>query len=175
MAQTINFNFWRAAAWGGSVLLLAIPAAMTRISPEWDWGPYDFAVFASLLGLLCLAFELTARASRNIAHLAAAALALATAFVIVWASLAVGIIGAEDNPANLVFVGVLAVGLVGGALVRLRSAGMARVMVVTAFAQAVAAIVAVVVGVPPEGVLTAAFIAPWLVSSWLFSLAAKQP
>lgn len=175
MAHTINFNLWRAAAWGGAALLLAIPAVMTQVSPEWDWGPFDFAVFATMLGLACAAFELTARASRDIAHLAAAGLALGTAFVIVWASLAVGIIGNEDNPANLVFVGVLAVGLVGGALVRLRSAGMARVMVATTLAQAVAAIVAVVVGVPPEGVLTAIFIAPWLISSWLFSIAAKRP
>ena len=174
MAQAINLNFWRAAAWGGAALLLAIPAVMTRISPDWDWGPFDFAVFAAMLGLACLAFELTARASRNFAHLAAAALALATAFVLVWASLAVGVIGEEGNPANLVFVGVLAVGLIGGALVRLRPAGMTRVMLAVALTQALAAIVAAVVGVPPEGVLTAAFVAPWLVSSWLFSLAARS-
>lgn len=39
---------------------------------------------------------------------------------------AVGIVGSEDNPANLMYGGVLAVGIVGAVIARFRAEGMAR-------------------------------------------------
>ncbi len=43
----------------------------------------------------------------------AVGVALAAAFLLVWMNLAVGLIGSEDNPANLMYFGVLAVGFIG--------------------------------------------------------------
>jgi hypothetical protein len=42
------------------------------------------------------------------------------AFILIWMNLAVGIIGSEDNPANLMYGGVLAVAIVGAFMVRFR-------------------------------------------------------
>lgn len=50
-------------------------------------------------------------------------------------NLAVGLIGNEENLANLMYIGVLAVGLIGAAIARLEPGGMARVLFAMALAQ----------------------------------------
>ena len=55
--------------------------------------------------------------------------------MLVWINLAVGIIGSEDNPANLMYGGVLAVGVAGAVAARFRPGGMARALAATALAQ----------------------------------------
>jgi hypothetical protein len=50
-------------------------------------------------------------------------------------NLAVGVIGTEDDPANLMYVGVLAVGIIGAIIARFRPHGMARTLFATALAQ----------------------------------------
>jgi hypothetical protein len=49
-------------------------------------------------------------------------------------NLAVGIIGSEDNPANLMYGGVLAVGIIGAIIARFEPHGMARALVATTLA-----------------------------------------
>jgi hypothetical protein len=67
----------------------------------------------------------------------AAVLALAAASMIVWFNVAAGLIGIEDDdPANLVYAGVLAIGSIGAILARFQPRGLARAMFVTAMAQA---------------------------------------
>ena len=43
----------------------------------------------------------------------AVGVAVVTAFILVWMNLAVGLIGNESNPANLMYGGVLVVGVIG--------------------------------------------------------------
>ena len=57
-------------------------------------------------------------------------------------NLAVGVIGSEENPANLMFGGVLAVGIVGAVVARFRPRGMARALVSTAVAQTTVGVIA---------------------------------
>jgi hypothetical protein len=54
----------------------------------------------------------------NRAYRAAVGVAIAAAFILVWMNLAVGIIGSEDNPANLMYGGVLAIGIIGAVIAR---------------------------------------------------------
>ena len=78
--------------------------------------------------------------SPSTAYRFAVALALTAAFLIVWLNATAGLIGIEDDdPANLLYVGVLAVGGAGAIAARLRPRGLAR----TSFA---VAMVLVVVG-----------------------------
>jgi hypothetical protein len=139
------------------------------------WTPADFAVAGALIGGVGLGFELAVRRSPGRAWRAAAGLALATAFVLVWLTLAVGILGSEDDPANLMFAGVLAVAVLGALAARFRPAGLARAMAATALAQGLAAAVALLAGFGADALLAAAFAALWLVSARLFDWAARQP
>lgn len=124
------------------------------------------------------------RASVNsTAYRSAIGVALAAAFLLVWLSLGVGIIGADGDPANLMYFGVLAVGIAGAILARLRPLGMARALFATAVAQALVAAIALIakLGLPwsPPAELVALngfFIALFSGSAWLFRRAARgQP
>ncbi|MDQ3805414.1 MAG: hypothetical protein M3416_16485 [Acidobacteriota bacterium] len=82
----------------------------------------------------------------NTAYRCAASVALAAALILVWLGLGVGIIGRDGDPANLMYFGVLAVGVIGALVARLRPRGMARALFTTALAQASVAVVALVAG-----------------------------
>jgi hypothetical protein len=124
----------------------------------------------------CGTYELAARMTDNNTYRAAVGVALATAFALVWLNLAVGLIGSEENPANLMYGGVLAVGLLGALLARFQPHGMARALVGTALAQALVAVIALIVGWGYTNtlVLTGIFIALWLTSAQLFRKAARE-
>ena len=67
----------------------------------------------------------------------AAGLALVATLAIVYPNLAVGLLGIEDDdPANLLYVGVLAIGLTGAIVARFQPRGLALAMFATALAQA---------------------------------------
>jgi hypothetical protein len=172
---------WRIAAWGIAALILLLPSIAMRFTDEVNWDETDFAFAGALILGTGVTFELAARMTRNGAYRAAVGVALAAAFILVWMNAAVGIIGSEDNDANLMYGGVLAVGLVGSLIARFRSDGMARALFATALAQALVAMVALVAGSgsPWSGPLEIAalngfFAALWLISAGLFRKAARE-
>lgn len=109
--------------------------------------------------------------------------AVVAALLLGWMSLAVGIIGAEDNPLNLMYVGVYATGAVGALLARYRARGMAMALMATAAAQMLVAVVAIMAAVSGDHgwvevlrqlALNGFFAVMWLVSAVLFRLAAAD-
>jgi len=164
---------WRLARWGTAALLLLLPLVAMQFTEEVNWGPGDFALFGAMLFAACGTYELAGRGMGNNAYRAAVGVALATAFILVWMNLAVGIIGSEENPANLMYGGVLAVGLMGALLARFQPQGMARTLVGTALAQVLVALIALVAGWGNALILTGLFVALWLTSAWLFRKAAR--
>jgi len=118
----------------------------------------------------------------NIAYRFAFGLAVAAALILVWVNLAVGIIGEPDNPANLMYVGVLAVGFVGAIMARFQSPGMARALFAMAFAQALVTLIVLTAGLgvpgkPVPGVIlifNGLFVAAWAGSASLFRKAAQE-
>lgn len=164
---------WSPAVWGGAAALLLVPLAAMQFTREVAWSAGDFAVMGALLALVCGAFELVTRATGNLAYRAGAGVAVATSFLLIWVNLAVGFIGDEGDPANLMFGGVLAVAFVGAAIVRFRAGGMAGAMVVTAVAQALVALIAFSAGLDIPLIPTAVFVGLWLGSAALFRLAAR--
>jgi hypothetical protein len=176
MANGQGINLWRILGWGAAAALLLTPLVAMRFTAEVRWGPVDFAAAAILIGGLGLAIELAVRKSANIAWRLGAGLAALTAFALIWVNLAVGFIGDEGNPANLMFAGVLAVALIGAVLARFRPTGMALAMVAAGVAQLLVAIIVFVadLGTMQEVLLTLLFGAPWPLSAALFWKAADD-
>jgi hypothetical protein len=165
---------WRIALWCTAALILLLPLVAMQFTEEVAWDLADFLVFGAMLVAVCGTYELAARVTGNAAYRAAVGVALATAFILVWINLAVGIIGSEDNPANLMYVGVLAVGIVGAIIARFQPQGMVRALVATAFTQALVAVIALIARLGYEVlILTVFFSALWLTSAWLFRKAAR--
>ncbi|MDH3469138.1 MAG: hypothetical protein OES26_25195, partial [Gammaproteobacteria bacterium] len=96
-----------------TALILLLPLIAMRFTDEVVWDLADFAVAGVLLLGAGLTFELIARKAGSFAYRAAVAIAVAAALLLIWVNLAVGIIGNEGNPANLMYLGVLAVGIAG--------------------------------------------------------------
>ena len=159
--------------WGAVAALLLVPLIAMQFTGEVRWSAGDFLLAALMLGGLGLGVELAVRLSPDWHYRAGAALAGIMAVVTVWGNLAVGFIGDEGNPANLVFAAMLLVIAGGAALVRLRAAGLARVMTLAAVMQAGAAVLALTMGDDHGALLIALLVVPWMAASWLFRTAAR--
>jgi hypothetical protein len=162
----------RRAAWSGAALVLLLPAVAMLFSREVAWGAGDFFAAAILLSALCLAIELATRHSTDGLYLAAFALGVTPAIALVWANLAVGVVGEPGNPANRLFIAAPIVAVAGAALARLRAHGMAWVSAATATTQAIVSLLA-------AGATTSAwpglmFCAPWLLASVGFHRASRR-
>jgi hypothetical protein len=175
-------HFWRIAPWIIAALVLLLPLIAMQFTDEVVWDRTDFAVVGVMLFGACGAFEAAARMTRNIAYRAAIGVGLVTAFLLIWVNLAVGIIGSEDSPANLIYGGVLAGGILGAFMVRFQLYGMMCVLALMALAQALTGVIALAAGLGATSAswpgsivaLTAFFAALWLLSAWLFRKAARE-
>lgn len=112
----------------------------------------------------------------------AACVALMATILLMWLSLGVGIIGADGDPANRMYFGVVAIGVIGAAMARLHPIGMARALAAMAFAQALIGTFALVegLGLPWSGpaeivLLNGFFVALFGGSAWMFSQAVREP
>ena len=167
-------NPLRPVIWGTAAFLLLLPAIAMQFTREVQWDAADFIAIGLLLLAACGAYELGARMSGNRAYRLAFGIAIVAGFLLVWINLAVGVIGPEDNPANALFGGVLAVGALGALMAQFRAAGMSRALFVTAFAQLGVAIYAWYVGSLEGAVLSTFFTGAWCASAVLFRTAAGE-
>ena len=151
-----------------TVFILLLPLVVMQFTDEADWGLLDFAVAGILLFCAGITYELIAGKMTNIMYRAAAGLAVVTALILIWVNLAVGIIGTEDNPANLMYAGVLVVGIIGSLIARFQPTGMAIVFIVTAFAQLLVGMIAIIAGLGHSLIIDMSFAALWVGSALLF-------
>jgi hypothetical protein len=170
-------NRWRPLIWGAAGCLLLLPLAAMQFTHEVDWTLSDFVVMGAMLAIACGTYELGAWISGNTVYRAAFGIAVLASFLLMWVNLAVGVIGSENNPANLMYAGVLAVGAIGALVARFQPGGMSRALLATALAQLVVGAIAlaafdaelrVIVGV------SAMFAVLWLASAGLFRMAARD-
>ncbi len=163
----------------GVALFLLVAYLAMRLDGLFGWGAGDLALAGALLLGVGLAYVLAARKSTSPAYRAGLGLALATALLLVWGNLALGIIGAEDHPANRMYFGVLAVAGVGALIARLRARGMAVALFAAALAQALVTVIALVAFKDLEVfevlALNAFFAALWAGSGALFLRAQAGP
>ncbi len=131
-----------------TVGILLIPLLAMQVSDEWNWDLFDFAFMGTLIFGTGLAYQLIARKAGTTGYRAAVGMALATAFLLVWINGAVGISGNEGNPVNLMYFGVLAVGVIGAIIARLQPHGMARTLFAMAMAQMLVPVIALIIWNP---------------------------
>jgi len=84
--------------------------------------------------------------TENTNYKTALVLAIATVLILFWVIGAVGVLGADGDPADLMYIGVLAVGVTGAIIVRFQPMGMARAMIATALAQTLVTVIALIIG-----------------------------
>ena len=143
IADTEGRSAWawaRPLLWCGAALLVLAPLVAMQFTREVDWTLGDFVFAALLVGGVGLAFELAVRISSSRSYRAGAALGLAAGFFLIWANGAVGYIGSEDNPYNLVFFTVIAIAFAGALVSGFKARGLAWTMLAAGLADAYATV-----------------------------------
>ncbi len=174
-----RWSRWRLAAWAAGALMLLLALVAKQFIGEVSWVDTLAQTGALLIGV-GVAVELASRVTGEAAYRVAVGLALVSALLLGWVNGAVGIIGSEDNNANLMYGGVVVVGVIGAIIARFKPEGMARALFATALAQTLVAVIALVgrLGSPYSGPLEIVsvngfFVALFVASAVLFSKAAR--
>ncbi|MES2554929.1 MAG: hypothetical protein V4604_02200 [Bacteroidota bacterium] len=115
-----------------TILLLMIPFIAMQFTNEVQWGVADFIIMGLLLFITGFSFVLITRYTNSLVHRLAVAGAIGTTFLMIWANMAVGLIGYGPNPGNLMYLGVIGVIIGGIVLSNFTARGMERTMFATA-------------------------------------------
>jgi hypothetical protein len=164
---------WRIIGWGIAALLLLLPLVAGA-----PWTASDYVFAAVMFGTVGLAFEFivrkTARKTGSLVYRCGAIVAVVAAFLTIWLNAAVGMIGPEDNPYNLLFLGVPLVALAGSGVARFRPIGTAWAMLTAAAAQASLGGIGLMTD-HRGGIFSIAFAGLWLLAAGLFRKAGASP
>lgn len=163
-------------------LLLLVPLIAMHFTDEVRWDILDFLVAAFLLFGTAILIRLITRISQNTTIRIAFGIMIATSLLLIWVNMAVGIIGSEGNPANLMYGAVIAVGILGSFLVHFHPRGMVKVLLAMALTQALIAVgvlfstSSTTSSFPGRDILyaTSFFTSLWLISAFLFWKAANE-
>ena len=131
---------WRLVGWAAGALMLLLALIAKQFVGEVTWVD-RLAQTGSLLIGVGFAVEIASRKTGASAYRAAVGLAIGSALLLGWVNAAVGIIGSEDNDANLLYGGVLLVGVIGAMIARFQPAGMARALIAAAIVQTLIAVI----------------------------------
>lgn len=168
-------NRLRVAIWGLAAGLFLLPLVAMQFTDEVTWTAFDFVFWGGMLLVACGVYEAATRISSDRWYRAGVGAAVVGAFLVVWVNGAVGMIGNEGNPYNLLFLGAIAVGAIGALVAWFKPAGMARALYATAIAHGLVSVVALASGWDMRGaVFSLFFVLPWLVSAGLFRQAARS-
>ena len=129
-----------------ALALLMVPLVASQVVEGWNWPARAFVFVYVLFFGTGMAYALIARKMDSWAYKAGVGVALVAGFALGWSNMVH--VADSENPANLVYYSVLAVGVVGALLARLKARGLA----LTLFAMAsTLALIAVMLpsGAPP--------------------------
>lgn len=125
----------------GTAALLMVPAIAMQFSSDVQWDLLDFAIMGTLIFSAGFGYVLLARYAPNFIFRAAIAAAVGSTFLLVWANLAVGLIGSGSHIGNWMYVAVVVVFIVGCVLSRFSARGME----LTSFAAALSVVILAVI------------------------------
>jgi len=124
-----------------TAVILFIPLMAMQFTNEVNWSAGDFVIMGILVFTTGFSYVLLIRSSSNIIYRAAVALGIGSTFLLIWANLAVGLIGSGANAANLMYAGIVAIVIIGTFLSRLTAKGMDRLMFTSAITLIIFAII----------------------------------
>lgn len=139
--MTINRSIWPYVA--GPPLMLLIPLVAMRFTPSVAWSAGDFVVAGGLLYAVAFGLRAVFAPSGGWPSRVAGVLMVGTLFMVVWANLAVGIIGEPANFANSPYHVLVLVAFAGSLLSRFKAQRMQWVVAFTACAHTLMAFVSV--------------------------------
>lgn len=160
-----------------TVCILLIPFVAMQFTDEVNWSLFDFIIAGIFLFGAGLSYELITRKTNITKYKIATGLAVGTALILTWVNLAVGIIGSERNPANLLYIAVLLIGIFGSVIVRFHSEGMSITLFIVAVVQLIIPLVALIfwesaLNEPPGFtmifILNAIFAVLFIISAFLY-------
>lgn len=162
--------------------LLLIPFIAMQFSEDVVWTISDFVLAGILLFGTGFTYKLITRKSADHTFRLAIAFALFSGLFLIWSNLAVGLIGSENNDFNALYFGVIFVGIIGGFISRFKAHGLSITLFVMAAAQALIAVIALMIGmadVPESSVyeifaVNGFFITLFVVGAMLFRFAAQD-
>ena len=184
MTTTLPQSIARVAL--GTGLLLLIPLVAMQFTKEVNWTGSDFVFAGVVLFGAGLAFVLLARLGNSVPYKLGVGVGVGAGLLLVWANAAVGLVGSEHNPANLLYGAVLAVAFIGALVARLRPLGTSWAMFAAALTYVAVTLVALFIWTPPAGtaepsvylpnilVANGAFAFMWVVAGVLFRRAASS-
>ena len=110
----------------GALALLMVPLVASQMVPGWNWGWKSFVLVYVLFFGTGMAYAAIARKMGAWSYKAGLGMALVAGFALGWSNMVH--VADSENPANLVYYSVLAVGGVGAWLARLEARGLARTL-----------------------------------------------
>lgn len=166
---------WRIIGWGGAIALILTPLVAMQFTREVDWDETDFIIAAIIFGIVGGLTELAVRLSSNWFFRIGAMCAILAGFMVVWANLAVGMIGNEDNPVNLWFGAVLLIAIAGSIAARFHISILPLAMFLAGVLQVAIGVFAGILGSDMRGgKFTIVLSVAWFMASLLFKCAHQK-
>lgn len=164
--------------------VLLVPFIAMQFTLNVDWNPSDFVFMGALIFGTGIIFEAVRKKSEDLIYHRAIGVALLAFFLLIWFNGAVGIIGNEDNPANLLYFFVFFIGVAGSFISRFKPRGMANTLFIITIYQFLIPVIALILWPPyntPWGnagiygvfLLNFFFVCLFALSALLFRRAAK--
>jgi hypothetical protein len=154
----------------GALAVLMVPLVASQVVEGWNWDARAFVFVYVLFFGTGMAYAVVARKIGAWSYKAGLGVALVAGFALGWSNMVH--VADSENPANLVYYSVLAVGGVGAWLARLKARGLARTLFAMA---AMLALIAAILpsGAPPDlarnmAILHVVFVALFTASGLLF-------
>lgn len=163
--------------------ILMIPFLAMLFTDEVNWTASDFLIMGTILIATGLTYVFISSKSSLKTYKFALGLAIVTGFLLLWSNLAVGIIGAETNPLNLLYIGVFLVGITGAWVSRFQAKGMFTTLLLVTATQILIPVIALILeqsslqeppGMVGVFIINLIFGALFALSALLFWFAARQ-
>jgi hypothetical protein len=123
----------------GALVVLMVPLVASQLVEGWSWNAGGFVIVYLLFFATGMAYALIARKMGAWSYKAGVGVALVAGFALGWSNIVQ--VADSGHPENLVYYSVLAVGIVGACLARLKARGLALTLFAMAATLALVAVI----------------------------------